>query len=50
MTGRRRGLISRVVTGLLLVAGFAVLSIGFAIRFADLHFQTVLSNSMRPTL
>jgi signal peptidase I len=49
MTGRRRGLISRVVTGLLLVAGFAVLSIGFAIRFADLHFQTVLSNSMRPT-
>jgi signal peptidase I len=45
---RSRNLRSRIVTGLLLVAGFAALSVGSAIRFADLHFQTVLSNSMQP--
>lgn len=46
---RRRTIRSRIVTGLVLAAGFAVLSIGSAVRFADLHFQTVLSNSMQPT-
>ena len=46
--GRRRRVTSRLVTGLLVVFGFAVLSIGSAVRFADLHFQTVLSNSMQP--
>ena len=41
---------SRVVTGLLLVAGVAVLAIGITIRVADLHIDPVLSNSMYPTL
>lgn len=46
---RRGSLRSRIVTGLVLLAGFSVLSIGSAVRFADLHVQTVLSNSMQPT-
>jgi signal peptidase I len=48
---KKRGRIyrSRILTGLLVVAGFAVLSVGSAARFADLHVQTVLSNSMQPT-
>ena len=41
---------SRLVTGLLLAAGVAVLVIGVTIRMADLHIDTVLSNSMQPTL
>ena len=41
---------SRLVTGLLLMAGVAVLAIGITIRVADLHIDTVLSNSMQPTL
>jgi signal peptidase I len=41
---------SRLVTGLLLAAGVAVLAIGVTIRMADLHLDTVLSNSMQPTL
>ncbi len=41
---------SRLVTGLLLAAGVAVLVIGVTIRMADLSLDTVLSNSMQPTL
>ncbi len=40
---------SRIVTGLLVIAGVAVLAMGIAMRVADMHLQTVLSNSMRPT-
>ena len=40
---------SRLTTGLLVVAGIAVLAGGIAFRFGDLHVQTVLSGSMRPT-
>ena len=38
----------RLLTGVLVVAALLVLMAGIAIRMADLHFQTVLSNSMRP--
>lgn len=41
---------SRLLTGLLVAAGVVVLAIGIAVRVADLHVQTVLSNSMRPTV
>ncbi len=40
---------SRLVTGLLLAGGVAVLAAGIAVRVADLRFATVLSNSMQPT-
>ena len=40
---------SRALTGLIVGLGVAVVVIGLTVRFADLHFQTVLSNSMRPT-
>jgi len=43
---RRSGL----VTALLLLAGAIVVAIGITFRMADLHVQTVLSGSMRPTL
>lgn len=49
VTERRRPIRSRVLTGLLLATGVAVLALGVAARMADLHLQTVLSNSMRPT-
>jgi signal peptidase len=38
-----------VVTALVVAAGLMVLVAGIAVRMADLHFQTVLSNSMQPT-
>lgn len=41
---------SRVVTGLLLVAGVAVLAVGIGFRLAGFHIQTVLTGSMRPTI
>lgn len=41
---------SRLATGLLLAAGVAVLAIGVTIRIANLSLDTVLSNSMQPTL
>jgi signal peptidase len=41
---------SRLLTGLLLAAGVAVLAAGIGFRVADLHVQTVLSGSMRPTV
>jgi signal peptidase len=41
---------SRLVTGLLLAAGVAVLAAGIGFRVADLHMQAVLSGSMRPTI
>lgn len=40
---------SRLVTALLVTAGVVVLGAGIAVRVAGLNFQTVLSNSMRPT-
>ncbi len=41
---------SRLLTGLLLAAGVAVLAAGIGFRVADFHVQTVLSGSMRPTV
>jgi signal peptidase len=41
---------SRLVTGLMVTAGVAVLAVGLGFRLADLHSQTVLSGSMRPTV
>ena len=41
---------SRLFNGLLVAAGVAVLAGGIAFRMADLHVQTVLSGSMRPTV
>lgn len=38
----------RLMSALLFVAALLVLTAGIVIRVADLHFQTVLSNSMRP--
>jgi signal peptidase len=40
---------SRVLTGLMLAAGLAVLAVGVTIRVNDLRVATVLSGSMRPT-
>lgn len=41
---------SRLVTVLLLAVGVFVLAGGVGFRMADLHVQTVLSGSMRPTI
>ena len=41
---------SRLVTGLMLIAGVGVLAGGIGFRFADFHIQTVMSGSMRPTV
>lgn len=41
---------SRLLTWLLVGAGVVVLMIGIVVRAQDLHFQTVISNSMRPTV
>jgi signal peptidase I len=38
-----------LVTALMLAAAVVVLGIGIAIHMGELHLQTVLSNSMRPT-
>jgi signal peptidase len=46
---RRHRLRSRLITGVVLAFGVAVLAIGITFRVADLHLATVLSNSMRPT-
>ncbi len=45
----RSRLVSRLVTGVLLLAGGGILAFGLTMRLADLHFQTVLSGSMRPS-
>ena len=50
MNAGRASRLSRVVTGLLLAAGATVAALGIASYVADLHFQTVLSNSMQPTV
>lgn len=50
MTDGRTRRWSRLFTGLLIAAGVAVLAGGIAFRMADLHVQTVLSGSMRPTV
>lgn len=50
MRAGQRQLLSRLTTGFLIVAGSAIFAIGVASRAADLHFQTVLSGSMRPTI
>ena len=42
--------LSRLVTGLMLAAGLSILALGIGFRVADLHVQTVLSGSMRPTV
>ena len=47
--GKRATWGSRLLTGLLLAVGVTVLAGGIAIRVADLHLNTVLSNSMQPT-
>ena len=47
---RRTSHRSSVVTTLVVAAGLMVLIAGIAVRAADLHFQTVLSNSMQPTV
>jgi signal peptidase I len=44
-----RAVLSHLLTGLVVAAGVSVLVLGVAIRFGDLHIQTVLSGSMRPT-
>lgn len=49
MRARTGSLRSRLVTGLFVAAGLTALTAGVAVRVADLHFETVLSNSMRPT-
>jgi len=49
MNARRTSRRSRVLTGLLLVAGGFAFAIGITVRAADLHLQIVLSNSMQPT-
>jgi signal peptidase I len=41
---------SRLLTGLLVAAGVVAFAIGMTVRLADLHVQTVLSNSMQPTV
>lgn len=43
-------LLSRLLTGALVVVGAAILAVGLGARVADLHFQTVLSGSMRPAI
>lgn len=50
MTTERTTRRSRLITGLLVVAGVAVLAGGLTIRLLDLRLQTVLSGSMRPTV
>jgi signal peptidase I len=46
----RTSRLSRLLTGLLVAAGVVVLALGLTIRVANVHFQTVVSNSMRPTV
>ena len=41
---------SRLVTGLMLLAGVGILAAGIGFRVADFHIQTVMSGSMRPTV
>ena len=50
MTAGRSSRGSRLVTGLMLLAGTAVLGGGIAFGMAGLHAQPVLSGSMRPTV
>ena len=46
---RRSSWRSRLVTGLMLAVGVTVLALGFTVRAASLHLNTVLSNSMQPS-
>jgi signal peptidase I len=41
--------IDRMLTALIVAAGVAAVAIGVLVFVANLHFQTVLSNSMQPT-
>ena len=41
--------VDRLLTVLIVAAGLAAVAIGILVFVANLHFQTVLSNSMRPT-
>ncbi|HYL39758.1 MAG TPA: signal peptidase I, partial [Candidatus Binatus sp.] len=41
---------SRLTSGLIVAIAIASLALGITVRAADLHLQTVLSNSMQPTL
>ncbi|MGO9178291.1 MAG: signal peptidase I [Candidatus Limnocylindrales bacterium] len=50
MHARRTSRLSRLLTGLLVAVGVAVLALGIAVRVENLRFQTVLSGSMRPTV
>lgn len=50
MGARRATRRSRLATGIMVAAGVAVLLLGIGFRAADLHAQTVLSGSMRPTV
>ena len=50
MTAGRPSRRSRVVTGLMLLAGVGILAGGIAFRMSGFHVQTVLSGSMRPTI
>jgi signal peptidase I len=47
---RRTSRRSRLSTGLFVLAGVGLLAGGIAFRLNDLHVQTVLSGSMRPTV
>ena len=50
MEVRRGSRRSRLVTGLLVLVGMVSLAGGATVRLLDLHMQTVLSGSMRPTV
>jgi signal peptidase I len=41
--------VDRMLTALIVAAGVAAVAIGVLVFVANLHFQTVLSNSMQPT-
>ena len=47
---RRTSRRPRLSTGLVVAAGVAVLAAGIGFRMSDIHVQTVLSGSMRPTI
>jgi len=47
--GSRDSLLDRFVTALTVVAAVAIVALVVTVRMCDLHFQTVLSGSMRPT-
>ena len=49
--GRSRGrLIDRLLTALIVAVGVVAVAVGILVFVANLHFQTVTSGSMRPTI